>query len=271
MDTVAASALVRLGIPLLSLAVAALVVSAVAFAARARPGEPLHAALGAAALLAVTAAVAASGALTVPGRPPRFLLLMAACSAATVGLARSSLGARLAERLPLAALVGFQAFRFPLELVMHRAATDGVMPIEMSFSGYNFDIVTGVTALVVGLGLRSGKVSLGVVRAWNVLGSVLLAAIVGIAFAALPWVHAFGAEHVNTWVLHFPYVWLPTVLVQAALFGHLLVFRRLATGSRRSPLATRVPRRHADDAGRDRPPASATPVGLSSSGAPRKP
>jgi hypothetical protein len=26
----------------------------------------------------------------------------------------------------------------------------------------------------------------------------------------------------------FPYVWLPTFLVQAALFGHLLVFRALA-------------------------------------------
>jgi hypothetical protein len=32
---------------------------------------------------------------------------------------------------------------------------------------------------------------------------------------------------VNTWVFYFPYVWLPTILVQAALFGHVVIFRRL--------------------------------------------
>ena len=29
------------------------------------------------------------------------------------------------------------------------------------------------------------------------------------------------------WVAHFPFVWLPSVLVAAALAGHVLVFRRL--------------------------------------------
>jgi hypothetical protein len=32
----------------------------------------------------------------------------------------------------------------------------------------------------------------------------------------------------NVWVGDFPFVWLPTVMVAAALLGHLLVFRRLA-------------------------------------------
>jgi hypothetical protein len=30
----------------------------------------------------------------------------------------------------------------------------------------------------------------------------------------------------------FPYVWLPTFLVQAALFGHLLVFRAIGARGR---------------------------------------
>ena len=32
---------------------------------------------------------------------------------------------------------------------MHRAATEGVMPMQMSYSGQNLDIVSGVTAIVV--------------------------------------------------------------------------------------------------------------------------
>ena len=60
-------------------------------------------------------------------------------------------GRRFADKLPLVALIGFQAFRLPLELVMHRAAAAGIMPNVMMFTGYNFDIVTGATALPLAL------------------------------------------------------------------------------------------------------------------------
>lgn len=39
----------------------------------------------------------------------------------------------------------------------------------------------------------------------------------------------------NTFVAELPYVWLPTVLVQAALVGHLLVWRKLRTIAAPSP------------------------------------
>ena len=73
-------------------------------------------------------------------------------------LARSSIGDRLARGLPLAYLVGFQAFRFPLELAIHRAYVEGVMPVQMSYSGRNFDIVTGLTALVLAAALAMARV-----------------------------------------------------------------------------------------------------------------
>ena len=42
-------------------------------------------------------------------------------------------------------------------------------------------------------------------------------------------VRAFGDDprHVNTWVLFFPYVWLPAVLVTIALAGHIVLTRAL--------------------------------------------
>ncbi len=50
-----------------------------------------------------------------------------------------------------------------------------------------------------------------------------------LAVAASPLFRAFGDDprHVNTWVAHFPFVWLPTVLVVFAAIGHLAVTRRL--------------------------------------------
>jgi hypothetical protein len=231
---VGASLWVRLGIPGIAVFVAAaLVLGASASADTEGPGgrrgTVLRALGGAVALFAVTGALAASGVLAnAKFRPPLFMPLMLVCAGAAVATARSSFGRRLAANLPLSALVLAQAFRLPLELVMHRAAVEGVMPVEMSFNGYNFDIVTGVTALVVAALVQSGHAPRGLVLTWNVLGSVLLAIVVGIAIAGMPWFAVFGKDHANEWVLHFPYVWLPTVLVPAALFGHIVIFKRLS-------------------------------------------
>ena len=50
-----------------------------------------------------------------------------------------------------------------------------------------------------------------------------------IAVATSPVVRAFGdeAENLNTWVLFFPYVWLPVVLVTIAVSGHIVIPRKL--------------------------------------------
>ena len=42
---------------------------------------------------------------------------------------------RLALDLPVAALVGYQGFRVLVELLLHRAYTEGLMPVQMSYSG----------------------------------------------------------------------------------------------------------------------------------------
>ncbi len=165
--------------------------------------------------------------------PPPFLVLVAlSVAAATVGF--SSLGSRLAAGTSLAVLVGFQAFRLPLELVMHRAAVEGVMPLQMSWSGRNFDVATGIGAAIVGLWLALGRPPRAVVWLWNVAGTALLVNVVGVAVASLPRFHAFGSDpaSLNTWVAYPPYVWLPTVLVPSAVLGHILVTRRTLRDSR---------------------------------------
>lgn len=219
--------MVALGIPGIALALA---VAFVAGWVRAG-GRALPAAAGVAGWLALTAAIALSGVLArFDVRPPTILPFMILVVGAALALGFSAVGERLARELPLAWLVGIQGFRLPLELVMHRAASEGVMPAQMSFSGWNFDIVTGATALAVAALVAAGRAPRALVAAWNVLGLALLAGIGVIAVASVPALHAFGTapERLNTWVAYFPYVWLPAGPVAFALAGHVVVGRRLA-------------------------------------------
>ena len=133
---------------------------------------------------------------------------------------------------PLAALVLFQSFRLPLELALHRAHTEGLMPVQMSYSGRNFDIVTGTTALVLGIVMLLTRVPRWVVTAWNVMGVMLLANILGVAILSTPAFAYFGPDRLNVWVTWMPYTLLPAVMVLAAWAGHLIVFRALAQPSR---------------------------------------
>jgi hypothetical protein len=167
--------------------------------------------------------------------PPLFLLLLAVFTISFV-IAFTRFGHRFVDGLPLWILVVGQAFRLPLEWLMHRAAEEGVMPPQMSYSGWNFDIVTGITALPVAFllarGFRHARMAAIV---WNVMGTLLLINILTIAILSTPQVAAFGAGRLNTWVAHPPYIWLPTMMVVCAITGHLVIFRKLRATARRRP------------------------------------
>jgi hypothetical protein len=190
-------------------------------------------AVGAIVWLAAVGAASFAG-LLLPrgGRPLPFAVLMIAILSLGIAIARSQIGDRLARGAPLAALVMFQSFRLPLELAMHRAHTEGLMPVQMSYSGRNFDIVTGTTALVLGIAMLVTRVPRWMVAAWNVMGLLLLANILGIAMLSTPAFAYFGADRLNVWVTWMPYTLLPAVMVLAAWAGHLVVFRALAQPSK---------------------------------------
>ncbi len=164
-------------------------------------------------------------------KPPPIMAMMAFTMLYTLMLAFSSTGRSMAANHSFAMLIGSQAFRFPLELVMHRAASDGLMPAQMSYSGCNFDILTGITAIPVAWLASKGQAPRWLLIAWNALGSFLLLAIMAIAISSMPFIQAFGPDHVNTWVFDPPYVWLPGVLVPAALLGHILIWRKISIQS----------------------------------------
>ena len=233
--TIGASSLVVGGFVVMALLLALAFVLAIGAA---RPGSErsettrrwlLLATLGAVVWLKGTWLLAWSGVLRrFDMVPPPFGLLVVTITALGVVLAFSRVGTRLLRGWSFAALVGIHAFRFPLELLMHRAYEDGVMPIQMSYSGRNFDILTGISAAVLGLALTRWTVPRWIVMAWNVGGLALLVNVVTVAVLGTPVIRAFGDEYLNTWIAYPPFVWLPAVMVLVAWAGHLIVFRKLA-------------------------------------------
>jgi len=174
--------------------------------------------------------------------------------AVTFWLGLSRIGRALAEGLSFRWLIGFQLFRLPLELMLHRAMLEGLMPAQMSFEGLNYDIVTGVTAGLITLASVWVAIPRWLCWMFNLLGSALLLTIVVISIVSLPTFALFGPERVNTWVFGFPYVYLPVVMVQWALLGHVLVFRKLhleraeaiPTGPRSTGALSESPHAHYD-------------------------
>jgi hypothetical protein len=243
-----ASLLVTLAIPGLALLVLALLAVAIRRAAPEDPRAATRFSIGAALWLTCSALLALGGLLAdFDVDPPPFLLVAIPMLLLPVLVACSGLGAALAEATPLAWLVGFHGFRLPLELVMHEAAREGTMPAQMTFTGANFDIVSGASAVIVAGLLLQERAPHWLVWAWNALGSLLLLAIMAIAIASLPRFHVFGSEpaRLNTWVAYFPFVWLPAGLVSAALLGHLLLWRRLLSEARGAARSGPAPARGA--------------------------
>ncbi len=202
------SLLLQLGFILLSLAIAAFV----GWWSR-RPRIP-------ALWLLLTAGLALGGVLRIIVVPPPFLLLF---TVGVVGLIAWHGRGRWRE-LPLRLLVGLQAFRVLVELLIHAAVVEGVAPEQLTWTGRNFDMLTGISALL--LFPVAERLPRWLLLAWNLLGLGLLVNVVTVAILSLPLpIQQF--EPVNAWVAFFPFQWLPMVMVMLAALGHVALFRRL--------------------------------------------
>lgn len=176
--------------------------------------------LWAAGWLLVTGALGASGVFDHFELPPRMLLFF---GPTLVGVTIWGWRSDLWE-LPLSFLVGFQAFRIGVELLIHQAVIEGIAPPQMTWTGMNLDIVTGITALfLIPVASRMPKMA---VHAWNLLGWGLLIKVIGVAILSMPTpLQRYTPD--NTWVAFFPWIWLPTVHVAIAWMGHVVVLKKL--------------------------------------------
>ena len=191
--------------------------------------------LGAAALwMGSHGAIATSGILEGQGLPPPPLVFFFVNAGVALLVAFSALGRQLASA-PLWALILLQNFRLPLEMLLHALYEAGVLPVQITWSGYNFDVLTGASAIVVAALIAWGRAPRWLALVWNVMGFGLLLVVVTIAVTSAPTpFRQFTNEPPVLLPFVLPYNWIVGVHVWTALVGHLVIFRALFT--QRGPL-----------------------------------
>jgi len=180
--------------------------------------------------LVITGALAFKGVLLNFDRfPPPIGIVIVFLTVVTLTLTIvSKWGARLAQGLSFQILIGFQAFRIIVELFLFQLQKAGIAPMQMTFEGRNWDIVTGILALILFLVQSRKPLPKWILVAFNVLGLgfVLNVVIVGMLSLPTPF-RLFMNEPANIFIAYLPFIWLPVFLVQMAIGGHILAFRKL--------------------------------------------
>lgn len=161
--------------------------------------------------------------------PPRFLFLVGPGVAAVILLFSHPRGRAFVDSLKISDLTLLQSVRFPVEIVLYYLFVASAVPEMMTFEGWNFDILTGLSApFVYYFAFRRKLLKSGGLLIWNFAGLLLLFTIVTIAILSLstPF-QQLAFEQPNVGVTYFPYVWLPGIIVPAALLSHLVSIRQL--------------------------------------------
>jgi len=148
-------------------------------------------------------------------------------AALLIGLSR--LGKAMARSISVFALIAFQGFRFPLELVMHEWSTTGTVPEIMTYLGQNFDIIAGILAIVLLPFVQSPLSKVGRVAAWcfNVIGFALLVNVGRVAVMSSPLPFSWNLERPLVLAFHLPYAMILPVAVAGAFLGHIVLTRKL--------------------------------------------
>jgi len=161
--------------------------------------------------------------------PPRIFIAVFPSIILILSLLFSKSFFKVIQQIPPAWLIYIQSFRIILELVLWMGFIAGFIPFQMTFEGFNYDIVVGITALMGGfVFFARGRFRKLEAFIWNIFGIMLLINIVTIAVISTPSpFRIFFNEPANTIIAYFPFIWLPGFLVPFALAMHLFSLKQI--------------------------------------------
>jgi hypothetical protein len=159
--------------------------------------------------------------------PPRLMIAFLPPLIFAIVLFTSKKFNGLIQLIPQHWLIFIQSFRIVMELILLMLFLENIIPQQMTFEGRNFDILVGLTAIIVGYLAYRKKISNNFIIAWNIFGLILLANIVVVAIlsAPLPF-RVFMNDPANTVIAYFPFVWLPGFVVPVAYTMHLISIKK---------------------------------------------
>lgn len=112
--------------------------------------------------------------------------------------------------------------RFPVELLLYQLAVREWLPMEMTYKGLNFDIIPGVTAIVLVIYMNYKPIHKKLLLGWNVIGLFLILFILtnGILSQELLY-QKFGYSVPNRGIAYPPIILLAGVIVPIVIYTHI--------------------------------------------------
>lgn len=122
------------------------------------------------------------------------------------------------------------SLRIVVEFGLYFLFLSKLVPKIMTFEGLNYDILSGISALIILVLHHYYKINLSkkMLLFWNFTGMLLLINIVAIAILSAPLpIQQFSFEQPNIAVLYFPYILLPSFIVPVVFIAHILSIYQL--------------------------------------------
>ncbi|MFZ1676642.1 MAG: hypothetical protein WAT91_05180 [Saprospiraceae bacterium] len=182
--------------------------------------------------LAIQTKISLSGFYQVTGTiPPRIILIGLPAVLFIAGLFITAKGRAYVDQLDLKKLTLLHTIRVAVEFVLLWLFIYKAIPQRMTFEGYNFDILAGLTAPLIYYFVFVKMIfSRRFLLVWNIACLCLLINIIIQAIFSTPTVfQQFAFDQPNIAILYFPFVWLPCCVVPLVFLSHLAAIRQLTS------------------------------------------
>lgn len=154
--------------------------------------------------------------------PPRFTLIMLPITLAIIYACLPKQIERLESKRNRTASTFLHTVRIPVEIILFYLFCHKMIPELMTFEGRNFDILAGISALIIAYFLMKKKISNKALLFWNIIGLFLVLFILvnALLSAELPF-QLFAFDQPNRAVQYFPFVLLPALVVPIVVYMHI--------------------------------------------------
>ncbi|MFL5739181.1 MAG: hypothetical protein ACJ75B_03115 [Flavisolibacter sp.] len=161
--------------------------------------------------------------------PPRVFVFVLVGLVLLLVFSSSRSFSTLLKLMPVHWPVLMQCFRILVEVMIFLSFRRGLLPIQMTWEGYNYDLITGMLALPVGWWMSKNKQrsrSVGII--FNIVGILLLLNVMVVAMLSVPTpLRYFKKEPSLALVGDLPFIYLPTILVLLAFALHIFSLKKL--------------------------------------------
>ncbi|MEL6922475.1 MAG: hypothetical protein AAFO94_00390 [Bacteroidota bacterium] len=158
--------------------------------------------------------------------PPRFpIFLILPLFAFTAFFLYRNRNSPVLHAIPKSWPVYFQSFRLLIESLFVLALADQILPVQVTFEGYNFDMLFAATAIPLAyLSFQRKLLPERVVLWWNYLGLAVIASIIFLFTTTFFFPSVWGASSTlaSEEVFSFAFMVVPGFLMPAAVFMHFL-------------------------------------------------